>query len=319
MRTLLGRRDRRSSRRGIALVALVSSIAFLAVASPSSARATGVLYPIDGPVVASTIEGPAYAARNAVDQDSTTRWSSAFADNQWLQLDLGTVQPLSAVGLDWETARPTTFKIQVSTDGVAFRDATAVLAGPGDVPQIASHYVQSASVDVTARFVRIVGLTRATRYGFSLWNVNVQYYSNLGRCAQNIGVAGDHATASSVQSASTPAAAAVDGDVRTRWSSAFSDDQWLQVDIGRPRVLCKVRLNWEAAYAKTFVVQGSTDGVTFTDISRVASGYDGFQSVAVSGVWQFVRIKGLTRATPYGYSLWELSLVDEGVPPPPGS
>ena len=42
------------------------------------------------------------------------------------------------------------------------------------------------------------------------------------------------ATASSTENAGTPAADAVDGNTGTRWSSAFSDPQWLEV---RPRLL----------------------------------------------------------------------------------
>ncbi|MEU6715824.1 IclR family transcriptional regulator C-terminal domain-containing protein [Nonomuraea sp. NPDC046802] len=43
---------------------------------------------------------------------------------------------------------------------------------------------------------------------------------------------GKPVTASSVENATTPAAAAVDGNATTRWASAFSDPQWLQVDLG---------------------------------------------------------------------------------------
>src|SRR5580693_993228 len=39
------------------------------------------------------------------------------------------------------------------------------------------------------------------------------------------------ATASSTENAGTPAADAVDGNTGTRWSSAFSDPQWLEVDL----------------------------------------------------------------------------------------
>ena len=43
---------------------------------------------------------------------------------------------------------------------------------------------------------------------------------------------GRPATASSTENASFPASAAVDGNTGTRWSSAFSDPQWLEVDLG---------------------------------------------------------------------------------------
>src|SRR5207253_11027920 len=47
----------------------------------------------------------------------------------------------------------------------------------------------------------------------------------------NIAV-GSEATASSVENAGTPASAAVDGDQSTRWSSGWSDPQWLLLDLG---------------------------------------------------------------------------------------
>jgi hypothetical protein len=56
-------------------------------------------------------------------------------------------------------------------------------------------------------------------------------------------------TASSTEGAGTPASAAVDGDPGTRWASAWSDPQWLQVDLGASADISQVTLNWEAAYA----------------------------------------------------------------------
>ncbi len=39
---------------------------------------------------------------------------------------------------------------------------------------------------------------------------------------------------------------AVDGDLTTRWSSAFADNSWLQVDLGSPLMINKVVLYWQA-------------------------------------------------------------------------
>jgi hypothetical protein len=63
---------------------------------------------------------------------------------------------------------------------------------------------------------------------------------------------GRPATASSTENAGTPASAAVDGNTGTRWSSAFADPQWLQVDLGATSTVSKVGLRWEAAYGKAF-------------------------------------------------------------------
>src|SRR5689334_19327068 len=54
---------------------------------------------------------------------------------------------------------------------------------------------------------------------------------------------GKTATASSATSAQPPAKA-VDGDTTTRWVSAISDPQWLQVDLGSTQAVCQVAVNW---------------------------------------------------------------------------
>ena len=77
---------------------------------------------------------------------------------------------------------------------------------------------------------------------------------------------GKTATASSVEAVGTPASAAVDGDTTSRWSSAFGDPQWLEVDLGATATVNQVVLDWEAAYATAFQIQTSPDGTTWTSI-----------------------------------------------------
>jgi len=71
--------------------------------------------------------------------------------------------------------------------------------------------------------------------------------------------AGRPATASSTESAAFPASNAVDGNPGTRWSSAFSDPQWLRVDLGATATIDQVVLVWEAAYATGFQIQVSAN------------------------------------------------------------
>jgi hypothetical protein len=125
--------------------------------------------------------------------------------------------------------------------------------------------------------------------------------------------------ASSVENGATPAAGAVDGNTATRWSSAFSDPQWLRVDLGTATAVCQVALNWEAAFARAFQVQVSNDAANWTTIFSTTTGAGGNQTVAVTGTGRFVRMLGTARATPWGYSLWEFGVFTEGgsTPPPP--
>lgn len=118
------------------------------------------------------------------------------------------------------------------------------------------------------------------------------------------------ATASSVEAGTqfTPGNA-VDGSTTTRWSSERSEDQWWQVDLGSATTIDTVVASWEAAYARTYEVQTSTDGVTFTTAATVTASAPGTQRTTFAPrTARYVRIKGVTRATAYGYSLWEVQV-----------
>ena len=119
---------------------------------------------------------------------------------------------------------------------------------------------------------------------------------------------GRPATASSTENATFPAANAVDGNTGTRWSSAFADPQWIQVDLGATHTVTRVVLNWEAAYGRSFQIQTSPDGNTWTTIFSTTTGTGGVQDLTVSGSGRFVRMNGTVRGTPYGYSLWEFQV-----------
>jgi chitodextrinase len=101
---------------------------------------------------------------------------------------------------------------------------------------------------------------------------------------------------------------AVDGNSKSRWASAVSaDPQWLRVDLGQPSTVNRVKLDWEAAYAKKYRLEISDDGVAFTTIATVDNGdgkTDDLPGLSAHG--RYLRLVGTTRATKYGYSLWEI-------------
>ena len=119
---------------------------------------------------------------------------------------------------------------------------------------------------------------------------------------------GKPVTASSSESAAFPASAAVDGNTGTRWSSQFSDPQWLQVDLGATYTVDQVGLNWETAYAKAFTIQLSTNATDWSTVYTTATATGGTQTLAVNGSARYVRLNLTTRATQWGYSLWEFQV-----------
>nr|WSX77077.1 discoidin domain-containing protein [Streptomyces sp. NBC_00899] len=121
------------------------------------------------------------------------------------------------------------------------------------------------------------------------------------------------ATASSFQSDPTggcpcTAADAVDGSFTTRWSSDWSDPQWVQVDLGQRTTFRHVQLAWEAAYAKAYDIQTSDDGQNWTTVRSVTDGNGNIDDIDVGGTGRYVRVQGTQRGTGYGYSLYEFGV-----------
>ncbi|MBS2962906.1 glycoside hydrolase family 3 C-terminal domain-containing protein [Actinocrinis puniceicyclus] len=126
---------------------------------------------------------------------------------------------------------------------------------------------------------------------------------------------GAEATASSAQGADTPASAAVDGDPATRWSSAWSDPQWLQVDLGANAAISGFSTQWEAAFATAYHIEVSSDATTWSQVYATTSGAGGTESVSVpSGTTgRYVRLTGTARTSingaQYGYSIYEFQVL----------
>ena len=102
---------------------------------------------------------------------------------------------------------------------------------------------------------------------------------------------------------------AVDGLSDTRWSSEFSDPQWLAIDLGAPSRISRVVLNWETACGQSYAIQVSLDGNTWTEVFTTADGRGETEEIKLAPTTaRWVRLYGSKRATPFGYSLWEVKV-----------
>ncbi|MEV4556261.1 discoidin domain-containing protein [Kitasatospora sp. NPDC049285] len=283
-------------------------LAALLVSGAPSAHAAATLLSQGRPATASSVENAGTPATSAVDGNANTRWSSAAADPQWLQVDLGSTATITQVVLQWETASAKAYQIQVSADGANWTSIYSTTTGPGGT--------ETLNVTGTGRYVRMYGTARNTGYGYSLWEFQVFGTTGTGgggaTCGTQNAALNRPVTVSSQENAAFPAAAAVDGDGGTRWSSAAADPQWLQVDLGSIVTICQVALSWEAAYATAFQLQTSTDGANWTSIYSTTTGTGGTQTLNVTGTGRYVRMYGTARATQFGYSLWEVQVFTGG-------
>lgn len=117
------------------------------------------------------------------------------------------------------------------------------------------------------------------------------------------------ASASSLENNTFPASNAIDNNASTRWSSQFSDPQWLKVDMLVPKSVTRVTLTWETAFGKNYQVQTSSDNTNWTSIRTVTNGDGGTDDLTgLSGTGRYLRVFGTARGTQWGYSLFEVQI-----------
>ena len=290
-------------------------------ASSSANLATGK------PTKSSSDYQPAYASRYATDGNSSTRWSSSFADGQWWQVDLGSATTIGAVSVNWEDAYAAAYQVQVSSDGTAFTNVALESTDAAGVKR-------TSFSPVTTRYVRLLGVTRGTPYGISAWEIEVYGSAapttpaptptptptpapapatpptSTGTISStNNLAAGKPATASSVENETFTAAKAVDGSTSTRWGSAYANREWWQVDLGASRLVNRVSIDWEYARPTSYRIQVSSDGSAFTDVARVTLEAVGVETTSFAAVSaRYVRVLGVRRATEFGISAWEIGV-----------
>jgi hypothetical protein len=106
-----------------------------------------------------------------------------------------------------------------------------------------------------------------------------------------------------------------DGDPKTRWSSEWSDEQWLWFRISDPDPCVsfkQIAILWETASAKRYAVESSLTGHTWHPIAVFAPErknwkvYSDLISFDPPVMARFFRIKGLQRSTEYGYSIFNI-------------
>jgi beta-glucanase (GH16 family) len=314
-----------SPARALALTAgLLGLLAAYFAATTGRADAAEVIVSQGKPVTASSIEWAGTPASAAVDGDTGTRWSSAFAATQWFQVDLGSAQSLSRVAINWEGAYAKAFTLQISTDGSNYTQAYGTTTGTGGQ--------QSIAVTGSARYVRINLTQRALEiYGYSFWEFQVfaggttptdppTTPPTTGPGGAKLLSYNKPAFASTEQNDvnCNPCTAdkAFDNDPASRWATSSTtgwvDPGWIYVDLGATAQISQVVLQWDPAYGRAYQIQVSGDAANWTTIFSTTTG-DGLKDVInATGTGRYVRMYGTARSGAYGYSLWEFSVYGTG-------
>ncbi|MFG2535177.1 discoidin domain-containing protein [Streptomyces sp. NPDC048511] len=268
-----------------ALVALTAPMALAAPAPDPAARAAAAAWDTDraaaaytanpGAVTASGSENGASGPGAVADGDAATRWSSDFADDAWIRIDLGSTIRINQVKLEWEAAYGKRYVLEVSRDGTNWTDFYTEDAGTGGT--VTAHtYPQ----EVTGRYVRMRGVERGTAWGYSLFSFQVYGGEPAPASTTRANLALNHpAFGNLYQHAGNSPAYITDGgwpaDLkadRSRWSSDWNADRWVGVDLGATSTISSLDLYWEAAYAVDYEIQVSDDNRTWRTVHRPSAG-----------------------------------------------
>ena len=356
---------------------------------------TGTNLALNKNATPSTILG-GNTANNAVDGNSNSRWESAFADPQWIYVDLGAVYDVNRIKITWENAMAKDYRIEVSNDINNWGTPVKTVTGNATA-------INDWSLTGTGRYVRIYGTARTTGYGYSIFELEVygtlnngsniapsisitspanntsytapasiiinanatdtdgtiskvEFYNGVAllgsddtapysftwsnvatgtysitakaidnlnastvSTAVSVSVTGTTSTnlalnkpafISSYENIANTGTYAVDGNLNTRWSSKFADPQWIYIDLGAIYAINRVKITWEAAKGKDYLIQISNDSTNWGTVpAKTVTGNTALiNDWTVAQTGRYVRVYGTARTTVYGFSIYELEV-----------
>ncbi|GAA1589993.1 hypothetical protein GCM10009789_49520 [Kribbella sancticallisti] len=289
--------------------------------------------------VSSTYEGDGWNQRAAVDGRRTSvagamGWTSGAAasatDVQSIQLDLGSVRPVSRVdlyprtdGANAGTGFPVDFTVQVSADGTSW--STVASRQNYGKPVAAAQTIPFATQN--ARYVKVVG-SKLSQDNFGTYRMQ---FAEVEVAGGNL-AAGRAVTTSSSSEFTAEGwlrSNLTDGSRQSRlwntmgWTSdsvAAGSTQYARVDLGGPSLVSRVDLSARSDGSNTgngfpvdFTIETSLDGTTWTPVASAADrpqpGADvqGFTFPATTA--RFVQVRG-TELRPDGEGGYRMQLAE---------
>ena len=281
---------------------------------------------------ASSVYNNVYTANRAIDGsfennggNDQSRWvSNRNSNDEYIQIDLEANYDLTGVKLYWEGNGAKKYQILVSEDGKTWQKVYLEENGQPGIANIPFNET------VTARYVKMLGIECASKYGYSLWEFEVYGKLHQEPVVPEVNIALNKTSKASSEftdpndgNKTYQSLLAFDGKgtnetvdgKQSRWVSLRTKDdptatsQWIYVDLEADYDISKVVLNWEGNGAKEYKVQISNDGQNWTDISHITDGKGGIDELTYKNTTgRYVRMLGIEPGGIYGYSLWEFEV-----------
>ena len=165
-----------------------------------SAAHGGILDLDESTAMSSSIENASRLPAMAFDDNTSTRWSSTFANNQWVLIDLKSDYLLREILIDWETAHSADYTLRTRTKSEGLDDPinpanwhviatvtgrSGVSGGYGSADDLFDFGIGSFTAlngsatgstvvtDPIAAYVMMYGTVRATQYGHSIFEFDI--------------------------------------------------------------------------------------------------------------------------------------------------
>ncbi|MFM7024330.1 MAG: Ig-like domain-containing protein [Flavobacteriales bacterium] len=238
------------------------------------------------------------------------------SSNVWFRLILRVTDSEGRVGTDSVDLQPNKVVLTVNSS----KPGLQVVIGSSSITPYNKTQVVNNAINITAITPQTIG---DTVYTFSSWdhggvasqsirvpNVNTTYKANFTAAyVSNTNHALNKIAGSSSNQGGNTANKAVDGDFNSRWESQSSDPQFLVVNLGAVYDINRVKIYWENAKAKNYLVETSMDSVVWDKMKEVTDNATDINEWSnLSGTGKYVRIFGTERTTNYGYSIFELQV-----------
>ena len=164
--------------------------------------------------------------------------------------------------------------------------------------------------DFASYAARVISYDSSNPTSFTSTSATLTAASSCGSSSTNLAL-NKTVLASSFIAAGYEPAKVVDGNTTTtRWASAYSGTQWIQVDLGVNTSISRVKLTWDPAYAIDYQIQISTNGNNWTTLRSITGNSSLINdNTGLNGTGRYLRINGTTKALPaWGFSLYELEV-----------
>lgn len=225
--------------------------------------------------------------------------SNGELSGAWIQLDWNADHTVNKVVL---YGRPNPSE-QISSATLTFSDGTSVAVRALNADG------RATVVEFAPKTTNFIRFTVNSASGESAGLAEFEVYEGTDIPHVNLAL-GAAATSSTDESDARNAPCVCDGDYSTRWASQEGhDDEWISLDLGADHAISEIVLNWEAAYASKYKIEFSQDGTTWNEVYSNQSSSGGTETIPFdSQTARYIKLTGIQRATPWGYSLWEIEV-----------